>query len=96
MKRAEAMAVGDILKAMMEAEGDTGTYDRQKVCYLWAEVAGPVINRATTRRYMSGHDLHVEISSAALKSEMRFMIPSLVDHINWVMGKKMVKRIILH
>lgn len=96
MKKTEALAVGDILKAMIESDGDTAVLDRQKINFLWSEVVGPVINRATIRRYVEGDTLHVFISSAPLKSELAFMAPGLTDKLNEAVGKKIIRRIAIH
>jgi len=96
MKRTEAMAVGDILKAMMDSEGDTAEFDRQKISYLWSEIAGEYINRRTIRRYVQGDILHVFIDSGPLKNEMKFMAPGLVEKLNEAVGKRIIKKIQIH
>lgn len=96
MKRTEAMAVGDILKAMMDSEGDTAEFDRQKASYLWSEIVGEYINRQTIRRYVDGSTLHVFIASGPLKSELAFMIPSIIEKLNEAIGKRIIKKIQIH
>ncbi|MCM1505404.1 MAG: DUF721 domain-containing protein [Muribaculum sp.] len=96
MKRSEALAVGDILKAMMESGGDTATFDKQKLCYLWSEIAGPYINRHTSKRYIDGDTLHVFIDSGPLKGELQFMLTPLVEQLNNAVGKRIIKRIAIH
>ena len=96
MKRSEALAVGDILKAMVECDGNTAAFDRQKASFIWSEIVGPTINRATTRRYVEGDVLHVFISSAPLKSELAFMLPGFLEKINEAIGRVTIKRILLH
>lgn len=96
MKRTEAISVGDILKAMIESDGDPGEFDRQKAAFLWSEVVGPTINQATIRRYMEGDVLHVFISSAPLKSELSFMVAGIADKINEALGRRVIKKIALH
>lgn len=96
MKRTEALAVGDILKAMIESGGDSGEFDRQKAAFLWSEIAGPTINRVTTRRYVDGDTLHVYISSASIKNELAYMTNGLADKINESLGRRVIKKIALH
>lgn len=96
MKRTEAMAVGDILKAMMDSDGDTAEFDRQKVSYLWSEVVGEYINRHTVRRYVQGDILHVFIDSGPLKSEIAFIIPGVIEKLNDAVGKRIIKKIQIH
>lgn len=96
MKRSEPLAVGDILQAMIESDGDTAEFDRQKACFLWSEIAGPTINHATTRRYVDGDVLHVYISSGPLKSELAYMVPGFVEKINEALGRRIIKKIAVH
>ena len=96
MKRTEALQVGDILKAMIECDGDPGEFDRQKAGYLWSEIAGPTINHVTTRRYVSGDTLHVYISNAPMKNELTYMLPGFVEKINEALGRKVIRKILLH
>lgn len=96
MKRTEALAVGDILKAMMESGGDTDVFDRQKLCYLWSEVAGAYINHHTTRRFVEGDTLHIFIDSGPLKSELAYMLPLLTEQLNTAVGKHIINKISIH
>lgn len=96
MKKTEAQQVGDLLKAMMESGGDTDSFNRQKLTYLWSEIVGPIINQATTRRYVEGDILHVYISSGPLKNELAYMTPRLVDKLNEAVGQRVIKKIVIH
>lgn len=96
MKRSEALAVGDILRAMLESDGDLATFDRQKLCYLWSEIVGSYINRHTSKRFVDGDTLHVFIDSGPLKSELQYMVSTLIDQLNNAVGKRIIKRIAIH
>ena len=91
MERTEALAVGDILKAMMESN-----VDRHKICYLWSEVASAYINHHTTRRFVDGDTLHVFIDSGPLKSELAYMLPLFIEQLNRAVGKRIIKKISIH
>lgn len=96
MKRTDAASVGDILKLYLEMDGDTRRFDCRKLEYSWADVVGPVINRATTRRYVEGSTLHVYINQAPLKSELTFMAQPLVKALNEHVGKEIIDKIVFH
>ena len=100
MERTEALAVGDILKAMMESNGDTAAFPppppRHKICYLWSEVASAYINHHTTRRFVDGDTLHVFIDSGPLKSELAYMLPLFIEQLNRAVGKRIIKKISIH
>lgn len=96
MKQTEAQQVGDILKAMMQSEGNEAAFNRQKVCFLWSYVVGPIVNRATIRRYVEKDIMHVYIDSGPLKNELAFINSRLVEQLNEAAGKKVIKDLIIH
>ncbi len=96
MKRTEPKLIGNVIEEMIRACGQEDNFEKQRVCSLWAEVAGAAINRYTTRRYVDGSVLHVYISSASLKNELSFLRDTLVRQLNEAMGKDTVSAIIIH
>jgi len=96
MKRHEAESVGSIIRRAIEASGASEAFDNQRLCYLWPEVAGPVVNRHTTRRWVDGGTLHVAISSASLKNELSFHRSALIRHLNEAVGHQVINNIVFH
>lgn len=96
MKKHEAMSVGDIIKQAISQTGHADDFDRQRACYLWAEVVGPTINSYTTRRWVDGDALHVFLTSAPLKQELSFHKERLAQLINERVGRNIISRIIIH
>lgn len=96
MKRSEAKSLGQIITETFEAAGATDNYNRQRVCFVWADVVGPVVNRYTTRRYVDGRTMHVYISSAALKNELVYLTDRLVGNLNRAVGQNVIDKLIIH
>jgi len=97
MKRSEARSVGEIIGEIIDSGADTRPeYDRQQAIWLWSRLLGPTIASVTTRRYVEGDTLHVYISSAAVKSELTFMLDPLVKRINEAIGRTVIRKISLH
>lgn len=97
MKKTEARTVGEIIDEIINDGADHNPeYDRQKIAWLWGELLGPTVVRVTTRRYVEGDTLHVYISSAAIKSELTFMLDPLVKRLNDTVGRQVIKHIRLH
>ena len=96
MKRKEAIPVGEIIRRAIEQTGKSDEFDRQQACFLWGEIVGPAINRQTTRRWIDRDTLHVTIASAALKNELLYLTPALVDRINSTVGRPVITRITIH
>ncbi len=96
MKRREAMTVGQIIEQAISQTGNRDVYMQQQACFLWPEVVGPAINKCTTRRWVERDTLHVCLTSAALKSELTFLAPQVVDTLNRLLGERVVTRLIIH
>lgn len=96
LKRTDAKRLGTIIDEMFAATGQSDTYDEQRLCYLWAEVAGPTINRYTTRRYVDRGTLHVYITSASLKNELSYLTDALVRKLNEATGRDVISKIEIH
>ena len=63
---------------------------------MWADVAGPSINRYTLRRYVDHGVMHVYLTSAPLKNELSYSRAALVEAINKAVGADVVKEIVIH
>lgn len=96
MKRSEPMRVDAIIRQALEASGTTETFNAQQASYLWPEIVGPTINRHTTRRWVDRGELHVCITSAALKNELSFVAATLVQRINKAVGADVITKIVFH
>lgn len=96
MKKSEAKSFAEIFDEALEASGMTSTYNEQRAAFLWPEIVGPEINRHTGRRYVERGELHVYITSAALKNELSFLKSRIAAMINEAMGSEVVTRIIIH
>lgn len=96
MKKHYAMSVGEIIDRAIAGTGNRDEYYRQQICFQWQEVVGPLVNRYTMRRYVEGTTLHVYITSASLKNELRFRTADLVAALNRTVGKDVVTTIAFH
>lgn len=96
MKRVEPMRLGDILDQAFEQCDDSDNFYRQRAAYMWVEVVGPGVNRYTSRRYVEGDKLHVYITSASLKNELTYHRQAIAKRLNELVGKDVIKEIILH
>lgn len=96
MKRREALSVGQIIEQAIAHTGNRDVYLQQQACFIWPDVVGPAINRCTTRRWVDKDMLHVCLTSAALKSELTFLAPQVVDNINRILGQRVISRLVIH
>lgn len=96
MRRTEAKSIGSLLDEMIDGIGARDTFDSQRVCYMWAEIMGPTVNRHTARRWVDRGVMHVVITSAPLKSELGMMRAAIVARLNEAAGKSVITSIVFH
>ena len=96
MNKQEALSIGQIINLAIKATGNSAEFNRQRACFVWAEVVGPRINRLTTRRWINGTALHIALASAPLANELSFNKERLVTLINQAVGTNVIDNIIFH
>lgn len=96
MKRTEPRSVAQIIDEALEMTGMTDDFNRHRLCSLWPEIVGPVINRMTTRRFVDAGTLHVYLTSAVLKNELSFNRAALVSALNNAAGATVITDIKFH
>lgn len=96
MKRTDPQTVAEIFAETLREGGLEQTYNEQRASYLWPQVVGPQINRCTLRRRVSGGVLHVQLSSAPLKSELAMTKSRLITLLNEAVGAPVITDIIFH
>lgn len=87
MKRTEAEQIGEIINDVFRRAGQTENACRHRALAMWPEVVGQGVNRQTTRRYVTEDgEMHVFITSAALKSDLSFMKAQIIKTLNEFAG----------
>ena len=96
MKRHVPLRVDAIIRQAITAAGADESYERARASFLWSEVVGPTVNRYTVRRGIQQDELHVVIASASLKNELSFSKERNVHHINQLVGKNVISKLVIH
>lgn len=96
MKRHDPLRVDAIIRQAITAAGADESYERARASFLWSEVVGPTVNRYTVRRWIQQDELHVVSASAALKNELSFSKERIVHHINQLVGKNVISKLVIH
>ena len=96
MKRRDPLRVDAIIRQAITAAGADESYERARASYLWVEVVGPTVNRYTVRRWIQQDELHVVIASASLKNELSFSKERIVRHLNSLVGKDVISKLVIH
>ncbi len=96
MKKTYPESIRRIIDRVISQTDSADAFLEQRACYLWVEVVGPGVNRYTSRRYVDNGVLHVYLTSAPLKNELSFHRAALTERINSIIGKNVLKDIMIH
>lgn len=94
MKRTEAKSIADIIGDFMQQEDIETTMLEHKALQLWGQVVGPGVNRLTTERYVDNGIITVKIASAALRNDLMLSRTHLIERLNQLAGKPVIRDII--
>lgn len=90
------MSIRQIIDRVMDTSARRDEVLAMRAAYLWADIVGPGVNRFTSKRYVKDGVLHVYITSGPLKSELSFRRSSILDEINRILGRPVLREIRLH
>lgn len=96
MKRTDPQPIGKVVEQMLRQNGISDLFNEQRLCYMWAEIVGPGINRLTSRRFVDNGVLHVYLTSAVLKNELSFQRTRLVEALNAAVGTEVIHDVKFH
>ncbi|MBQ6649131.1 MAG: DUF721 domain-containing protein [Muribaculaceae bacterium] len=95
MKRSDAKSIAEIIGDFMQQEDIEATMLEHKALSMWAQVVGPGVNRLTTERYVDEGVITVKISSAALRNDLMLSRTAIINQLNQLVGKPVIREIIL-
>lgn len=95
MKRTDAKSIAEIIGDFIQQEDIENTVLEHKALQLWGQVVGQGVNRMTTERYVDDGVITVKISSAALRNDLMLTRTSIINQLNRLVGKPVIKEIIL-
>lgn len=82
MKRTEPMQIGKVIEQMIDATGLRPELNRRSIEAAWPVVVGQHIAAYTSSVRLDGRVLKVQIKSAALKEELMYLRPLLIQQLN--------------
>ena len=88
--------LGDLIKEFYELHKGSGYLDEQKVIQAWPQVVGPFIASHTIDLSIKNHVLFVRVDSDALRNELGYSKSLLIKNLNDIIGKEIVKEIVLN
>lgn len=94
MKRTEAKSIAEIIGDFMQQEDIEDAVLEHKALQMWHQVVGPGVNRLTIERYVENGVITVKINSAALRNDLMLTRTALIDQLNQLVGKPVIKEIV--
>ena len=94
MKRSDAKSIAEIIGDFMQQEDIETAVLEHKALQLWSQVVGPGVNRLTTERYVDEGVITVKISSAALRNDLMLSRTAIINQLNQLVGKPVIREII--
>ena len=88
--------LGDLIKEFYEQHRGSDYLDEMKAINSWPKVVGPFIATHTIDLSIKNGVLYVRVDSDALRSELSYSKSLLMKNLNEMVGKEMVKEIVLN
>ena len=88
--------LGDLIKEFYEQHRGSDYLDEVKLINSWSKVVGPFIASHTIDLSIKNHVLFVRVDSDALRSELGYSKSLLIKNLNDLVGKEILKEIVLN
>lgn len=93
MRRTNAKLISDIIADFMQQEDIEATMLEHRALQLWGQVVGPGVNKLTTARYVENGVMTMTIASAALRNDLMMSRRQIIDQLNALIGKPVIREI---
>lgn len=86
MFRREVKPLGEILMKLLRDEGLETPLQQKRLTDAWETVAGPMVARYTTEKFIKNQTLLVKITNPSLRHDLTMMRTQLVRRLNEQVG----------
>ncbi len=93
MQKTDPKSVRQIIDQIMDKSARKSDILEMRASALWPDIVGPGVNRYTLRRYVKNGVMYVSLSSGALKQELSFQRQEIINAINRILGKEVLREI---
>ena len=95
MDRLKAQSIGDVIKEFMTERKGPDFIDELRVINSWKSIVGAYISAHTLDLHIKNGILMVCLDSDALRNEMNYSKTLLLKNINEMVGRNLLKDIVL-
>lgn len=89
----EEKTIQELMKTLFSSYQQGNKYEETAVINSWESVVGTMIAQKTTKVYIARKVLHLTLSSAPLKNELRYHKLVLIEKVNTFAGKEVINDI---
>ena len=93
MQKTDPKSVRQIIDQIMDKSARKSDILEMRASALWPDIVGPGVNRYTLRRDVKNGVMYVRLSSGALKQELSFQRQEIINAINRILGKEVLREI---
>lgn len=93
MFRRKPKSIGDILGQAMRQDGLETPLIQRRLIAGWDKVAGTVVAKYTTEKYIKNQTLFVKISNPAMRADLAMRRTQLASELNKLVGSYVISDI---
>ena len=93
MFRQHPLKVSDLMRVIIRQNGLETPLLQRRLVEAWDTVAGELIAKYTTEKYIRNQDLCIHIENPALRSEVSMMKTELICKLNNAVGGQIIREI---
>ena len=93
MFRQHPLKVSDLMRVIIRQNGLETPLLQRRLVESWDDIAGELIAKYTTEKYIRNQDLCVHIENPALRSEISMMKTELIRKLNNAVGGQVIRDI---
>lgn len=96
MRRSNTEQIGDVVQQFLRLNGIETPYNQYRLIAAWPTVMGELIQRYTGNIFIKNQNLHVQITSPAIKQNLLMEHRSLARKLNEHVGAQVIEDIIFY
>lgn len=96
MRQSNTEQIGDIIRQFMRINGIETPYNQHLIIEAWPAVMGNIIQKYTGNLFIKNQDLHVQITSPAIKQNLMMEHRSIAHKLNEHVGAQVIADVVFY
>lgn len=94
MRKCKTEQIHNVVLQFLREEGIETPYNQYRVVKAWSTVMGEVVSKYTQEVFVKGQDLHVKITSPALKQNLMSEHRSIARRLNEFIDAQVIEDVV--